>query len=79
MRSVIRPLIVGAAVLGLAGFGAASAQANGGGHHKPCCKTNVINKEWTSKSWDHSVEIEVEDSIVFGPMLNKKYDFEIEH
>lgn len=74
MRAAIRSVVVGTAVLGLAGFGAASAQAGGHGHHKPCCKTNVVNKEWTKKT---QVSI-AKDNIIFAPMLNKKYEFEFE-
>ncbi|MGW7514696.1 hypothetical protein ACWGJ2_03795 [Streptomyces sp. NPDC054796] len=64
MRSVARPIIVGVAVLGLAGFGAVSAHAGEGPHHgHSCCKT--VNKKNTEIEDNDRV---ISKSILFGGM-----------
>ncbi|NLU70037.1 hypothetical protein [Streptomyces sp. HNM0574] len=71
MRRVLRPVVVGLAVLGLAGVGAGSAQAMSHPKHY----SYESNKSWDfdlTKIW----EKEIEDSIIIGDM---NFEDENEH
>ncbi|GAB2770495.1 hypothetical protein [Streptomyces daliensis] len=66
MRSVARPIIVGVAVLGLAGFGAVSAHAGEGPpHHGHGSYHKTVNKKNTEIEDNDRV---ISKSILFGGM-----------
>ncbi|MGW7517649.1 hypothetical protein ACWGJ2_18865 [Streptomyces sp. NPDC054796] len=77
MRTALRPLVVGVAILGLAAFGTASAQADGDDN-------NALSHNSSTSSWyegdhdteagnqDESIRVDYEDSLntglVFGDL-----------